>query len=237
MPLIETPRHSRVDIEAWQRLNRYDKALASSEQFLELEERAIETIRDFAGLGRCTIGTSWGKDSVVLAHLAVRAGIVDVQHPLVHVKSTRVDRRENPDVPLVRDEFLRQHDCEYFEYETDAEDALREMNDSYGPRYISGVRASESSQRVMAMKRHGISSKQSCRPIGYWKPLHIWTYLERYGLPIHPAYGMTFGGQINRDNIRVHNIGNTEMGAGVGRLTWERHYYKEVWNELDQIAI
>jgi hypothetical protein len=44
---------------------------------------------------------------------------------------------------------------------------------------------------------------------------------------------MTGGNAWNRDRIRVHGFGDTERGAGFGRLTWERTYYPEVWNDLD----
>lgn len=233
MPLIESPKHTDADREHWQRMMRFDVLLADSAELDRLVDQATRAIHQFITDGECVVGTSWGKDSVVLCHLVWQ---VDMTVPVGYSirDERRPDRRNNPDAPAVRDAFLARFPFpNYFETATAEPEALREMNSEFGGRYISGVRGDESSQRDTAMKRHGLISANSCRPIGFWKAKHVWAYLARHDLPIHPAYAMTDGGAWNRDRIRVHSFGDTERGSGVGRLDWERRYFPEVWRDLD----
>lgn len=233
MPLIVSTRHTRADLAHWARLARRDNLLARAPELDRLVDQATAAMRDFAAAGPCLLGTSWGKDSVVVAHLAWSAGL-DV--PVMRMVQDRPDRRENPDIPAVRDAFLNRFPCSYTEFMSSADDGLAHMNAANGGRYISGVRADESSTRSLTVAKNGLASASTCRPIGWWRAMHVWAYLARHDLPIHPAYAMTHGGVLNRDRIRVHSIGGTEQGSGVGRLQWERHYYKEVWHDLDKAA-
>lgn len=234
MSLIPSHRHSDADLAHWESISEYDRRLAAADYTERLEAAAIEAIQEFTADQPATVGVTWGKDSVVLAHLAWRAG-VDVPY-IQMLRDKRPDRINNPDSPLVAQAFLSRFPIPYSEYLSDADDGLAEMNKAYcDGRYISGVRAGESSSRVLAMRRHGIATERTCRPLGYWDSTHIWAYLTKYDLPIHPAYAMTLGGRLDRSRIRVHGFGNLR-GDGFGRIKWERHYYPEVWNALDKAA-
>jgi phosphoadenosine phosphosulfate reductase len=245
--LIRSPRHTAADLAAWERLERYDRALATSPRLARLEERAIDVIRAFAAAGPCYAGVSWGKDSVVVAHLVLRA---DVGIPIAWFPAGRV---ENPDCALVRDAFLAMHPgIDYREIEAagdmlpafapgdelvSGEAGAHVGHDGYqaefervsrllGRRYISGVRAEESGIRKLRMRISGVAGRNTCRPIGWWKGEDVFAYLAKWDLPIHPAYAMSFGGALDRRTLRVSTIGG-ERGRRFGRREWEARYYPE----------
>ena len=138
MSLIPSRRHTDADLLAWRRNEARDQALAASPQLSDWEIEAVRAIQRFAADGDAIIGTSWGKDSVVVTHLAHQAGVT---LPVVRMVRDRVDRIENPDVPAVRDTYLATYPVNYAEFLSAADDGLAEMNRAYFGRYISGVRA------------------------------------------------------------------------------------------------
>lgn len=244
MGLIESPRHSRADIEHWKKMEAFDTVLARSEALTRKEAKALQVIRDFAAAGPCYVGTSWGKDSIVVAHLAWRLYAEGLRLPVVWLPAGGL---ENPDCPRVRDAFLARFPVDYHEVEaaseerpwgeTEGHDGAQEAFERearrFGTRYISGVRAEESSIRRLRMRMDGEISKNTCRPIGWWTGEDVFAYLHKYDLPIHPAYAMTFGGMLDRKLIRVSTIGG-ERGRRFGRGEWERHYYGDVLETINE---
>ena len=243
MPLIDSPRLSDLDRQAWARLERYDRVLAERLPLDEMAEQARQVIRQFADDGPCYVSVSWGKDSVVVAHLAATCG---VRLPMVWV---RVRRWENPDCPAVRDQFLAEYGefVDYHEIEVDAaaprwweDDAAQKAQSArtsragfelagreFGGRYISGIRAEESRVRGIVQARWGHASARTCRPIGDWTAVHVFAYLCRHDLPVHPVYAMSMGGTLDRRWLRVSSLGGVR-GADRGRTAWERRYYSDV---------
>lgn len=238
MPLIQSPRHTPADLEAWEAASRYDTRLWPT--ITGKADRAAEVIRDFAHGGGCYAGCSWGKDSVVVAHL-IAAQQIDV--PIVWV---RVKQWENPDCEQVRDAFLAKYGehITYDEITVDAATPRRWEADTqgnartstggfaiakerHGHRHISGVRAQESATRRATVARNGEASTNTCRPLAYWTGQDVFAYLAHHDLPIHPAYAMTYGGALDRGHVRVGSLGG-ERGTGVGRAEWEETYYPDV---------
>lgn len=241
--LIDSPRITSRDRKAWDNLQRYDQLLATRLPLDELETQAVKTIEEFAALGGCYAGTSWGKDSTVLAHLVA---ISKTEVPLIWV---RVENWENPDCEAVRDAFLEKHPhmrARYEEIEVEAaaprwwengaEDNTSKRTSrggftiarkKYGARHISGVRAEESRQRRLVQQHWGAASKGACRPIGWWTGVDVFAYLESRSLPVHPAYAMSIGGALDRRNLRVSSLGGGR-GNGHGRAEWEARYYPDV---------
>ncbi len=105
----------------------------------------------------------------------------------------------------------------------------KRATDRHGHRYVSGVRAEESGDRMRRMKRFGVASQNTCAPIGWWSGNKVFAYLWANDLPVHPAYAMTLGGRLDRRRIRVAAIGG-EHGTGHGRAEWEQHYYHQKGN-------
>ena len=61
--------------------------------------------------------------------------------------------------------------------------------------------------------------------MAWWKGADVFAYLAAHELPIHPAYGMSLGGAIERERLRVSALGGSR-GAEFGRATIEWTYYR-----------
>lgn len=243
--LLPSDRLLRGDREVWARLHRADVILAQHPSWPARQDRALAEIARFDAAGPCYAGVSWGKDSVVLAHLielyAQRNGR---RLPLVWVS---VLGAGNPDCPRVRDAFLAEHDVDYHEItvEIDLDEDGRRVGkgmlargfalaaERWGRRYVSGVRADESGARKARMRHWGACSDNTCAPIGWWKTPEIFAYLERHNLPVHPAYAMTYAGTYDRNRLRVATIGG-ERGTEFGRRQHERLYYLDVLRAIGE---
>lgn len=223
---------STEDMARWDQLVRYDAILAASPSLQKSEEQAIDEIERFLSDGSAYCGVSWGKDSTVVAHLVRR---ISPTIPLVWV---RVEPIFNPDCPAVRDAFLSAYPGEYIEIvrhcRTDAdglhatgtlESGFKEAAAMAADRHISGIRAEESGPRKLRVMAYGLSTSRTCAPIGRWRGEHVFAYLHKYNLPIHPAYAMSMGGTLDRRRIRVSSLGG-KRGRGWGRREWESFYYR-----------
>lgn len=227
--LIECERLTVEDLESWRALERVDEINARRlKHKLELKSaKAAADVRSFLSHGAGYAGVSWGKDSVCLAHVLASHG---VSVPLVWV---RVDLVENPDCPSVRDAFLKRWPLDYHEISADSgkrrtsAEGFAEAARRFGRRHISGVRGQEAAYRMMRMRKHGVSSKNTCAPIGWWTTEEVFAYLWLHDLPVHPAYAMSYGGLLEREHQRVGAIGG-ERGRGFGRREKETRYYPDV---------
>lgn len=222
MPLIASHRHTRADLEHWRGREAMDDSyLARCGAALDRREaEAADEIARFADGGPCYVGTSWGKDSLVVAHLAREGGL-----PLYWFPAGRI---ENPDCAAVRDAFLvRFPDIRYMEIEVTDEGDADSWDVASSARRITGIRAEESGARAMSAAVHGVATERSCRPILRWTSVEVFAYLRRHDLPVHPAYACSMGGTLDRGRLRVGPIGG-ERGGGRGRAEWERRYYPEI---------
>lgn len=236
--LVDSPRLTPQDRDAWTALERYDARLAAA--LPPLEDHALEVIRGFHEAGPCHATTSWGKDSTVLVDLIGRTGL-DI--PIV---SLVIDGYELPGTTQVRDIMLDRHPHLVYDELTlppqpnrwwaqttvkrskhDADIGWRLIERRYGPRRMTGIRAEESRLRTLVQQRWGDASANACRPIGRWRATDVFAYLHRHGLPAHPAYGMSHGGRLDRRWLRVHALGGV-TGADRGRADWEEAYFGDV---------
>lgn len=60
--------------------------------------------------------------------------------------------------------------------------------------------------RAMSIGHRGTTTQNTCRPIGRWTAVEVFAYLARHDLPVHPAYALTYGGQLDRRWLRVHPL-------------------------------
>lgn len=233
--LIQSKRPTKRDLERWAYWQTVDTEHAKRWTDKKMSE-AQSIIETFLSAGRCYAGVSWGKDSVVLAHLIADAQL-DV--PMVYV---RCEPECNPDCDAVRDEFLRQFPGVMYDEITVASggktvgrlnSGFAKASEMHGNRHVSGVRGSESGARKLRMLRYGPSTERACAPIGWWAAQDVWTHLHVFDLPVHPAYACSFGGMLDRDRIRVATLGG-ERGTGHGRREWEERYYREEMGRLAQ---
>lgn len=232
--LIESPRHAPEDLEAWRAQSLVDPVTVRSKRYRRAVSQAVEEVTRFAETP-CYASVSWGKDSTVLAHLIAEHA------PHVPLVWVRVEPIVNPDCELVRDVFLARYpSLDYHEITSWAsqdehgawhasgslERGLAEAVERFGARYITGIRAEESGPRKMRCAMHGLSTKHTCAPIGWWSGEFVFAYLYEHDLPIHPAYACLWGGLLKRERVRVTSLGG-QRGTGFGRAEWEDRYYPE----------
>lgn len=245
--LITDPAHTSRDLQTWTDWERYDKAIGASATISAMQDHAIAVIRSFAADGSCVCSVSWGKDSVVAAHLT---WLADPTIPIVWVPTIRADGTsyEAAGTYRVRAAFLATHpDIEYIErpaiasnpkrgepgYEQHQIDPSRRSQDvlreQITERYISGLRAEESRMRRLSIAHRGLNTPRTSRPIAYWTAEHVFAYLSREALPVHPTYAMTYGGRMDRRWLRVHPLRSAPPPAstiyGRDMTGWEDHYY------------
>lgn len=233
--MIKSFRHKLVDIDLW-------KALEETDRLCNIDRReaeAINAICEFiVRVPNCYVGTSWGKDSIVVAHLL---WCIDKSIPLHHMCPTN----RSKDCDLVRDAYFyrfpgqsysetivdysgvdrRNMPHQQLDKETDRiwNKAIRDHAKDYDG-HILGIRAEESMGRNIRMMRWGLNSPHASAPIGRWSTADVFAYLAKYDLPVHPAYACLGGGRWERDRLRVAEIGDTH-GTGGGRREWEEEYY------------
>lgn len=218
--LIPSKRYTKEDLAVWKEREEEDFFLAQTKRLERLEERALHALREFWSQDPFFVGVSWGKDSVVIAHLSYRLYSEGIRPKLIWFPAGPI---ENPDCVLVRDAFLSQFPCDYEEIEAAPLEAIDEMyghdgaqkefeiaSKQAGSRYASGVRAAESGSRAKRMKQFGECSKNTCAPIGFWPTEYVFAYLAKYNLPIHPIYACSQGGFYDRNRIRVGTLGEEE---------------------------
>lgn len=243
--LIPSARHTGADLRHWDRLEALDVRRGGY-----VEERLVPAacarIGRFLAGGSAWVGVSWGKDSTVVADLVRR---VSPETPLVWI---RVDPIENPDCARVRDLFLARwgnevnyHELVYtieidaapWEAAPSAPDkhprgtgGFRDADGLFGARTITGLRRDESARREFLLSKALVGSRY-CAPIGGWSGIDVFAYLAHHELPVHPAYACTFGGTLERERVRVGQIGGAR-GTGRGRQDWESHYYGDALSRV-----
>ncbi|MFZ2635557.1 MAG: phosphoadenosine phosphosulfate reductase family protein [Rectinemataceae bacterium] len=228
---MQCDRHTAADLKAWAELEETDLIYYDSHDIQSKVNESLRTIESFAALGPSYAGVSWGKDSVVLAHLLAMV------RPDVPIIWLTYDLATNPTCYPVRDAFLALHpELTYHEYDVGIEEKRR---DDYSDavritgtnRYFSGIRADESGIRKMSIFHHGVFTDRACRPLAWWKNSDIFAYIAYEQLPLNPVYGMLGGDRWPRRHLRTASIGG-ERGTEYGRGEWEREYFPDVLNRI-----
>lgn len=246
MSLLPSDRHTAADLALWRELEAADRLHADRPRLARCVAESLAEIARFTARGACYAGTSWGKDSVVLCHLLQQA-VPSV--PLMHLRPTN----HNPDCDRVRDAYRARFPGQpYDEIAVDYHDVPREEPDAvvdrltdrrwyeairtyeaqHGGRHVLGIRASESTGRLIRTLRWGLSSRNGCAPLAWWRTEDIYGYLALHDLPIHPAYAMLGSGRWPREKLRVAEIGDTRGKRG-GRRQWEQEYYGDILRRLE----
>lgn len=248
--LIGSRRLSAADVAGWEQLAECDRLRGRLAGPGRRAVRSRGVLERFCRAGPCAVSVSWGKDSVVLAHilaLLISQGRVDpAAAPLVHV---RPDRMDSPETALVRDAFLARFPQVRYEETVfswrvplkgepgwlpgqPGQDALAEcLGSRHGGRRVTGVRKAESPSREAAMAAYGDATARTCRPIGWWTTDDVFAWLAAADLPVHPAYAMSMGGAYQRGKLRVH-----WLGTDVAHLGWEMRYYADVYARESRAA-
>lgn len=208
--------------------------------------RSLKILREFfAKTDSPHIAVSWGKDSLVCLHLALKINS--------NVKGIWFDRGKGGDLPeiyelaerLKNQWRLNLHQVPTLRsvweiYEQDgaeaiaAGDALRKNMWASSADYfakhpcdgeIMGLRAQEAKGRRANLAGRGLLFKKksgiwSCNPIGYWSGNDVWAYLISNDIPYPPIYDdlAAIGIGYNHPNSRTANWAGLKDLDGV-RLT------------------
>lgn len=234
--LISSDRHTPEDLRLWAEHKNADHVHGMTID-RKIDE-AIACVRQFAEQP-CYAGISWGKDSVVLAHLVAISGM---RIPCVWF---RIEPICNPDCERVATAFVDRWHIDYHEIvrhctrDADGwhasgtlESAAAEAEQRWGIRRMLGIRASESHARRLTCLINGTATANTCRPLAWWTAADVMGYLARYNLPTHPVYAMLGGGRYERARLRVASLGG-RRGDGIGRAEWEREYYGDELRRLE----
>lgn len=240
--LIKCERHSEIDKELWRDYEEIDN-VKMKELKTEKIKKAIEEIKKTVAEKKSYVSVSWGKDSVVLAHLCYLA---NVKIPMVWIKESPMF---NPYCETVRDEFLVKYNFQYHEIIADYSNVgfapfldkhgdsilfhsiANAINISFGRR-ITGIRNQESNKRLLRYMNYGLTTEHTSAPLSLWQTWEIFAYLKKHDLPIHPNYAMLGNGRYERDSIRVDCFAGTQ-GSGIGRIEWEKEYYQDRINKIN----
>ena len=228
--LIQCERHTDKDIDLWKEHEEVDLLNYTLLNIKSKTERAIEILTEFAP---DYFSISWGKDSVVLAHLAWGFSKKSVLAHFTHVADALYFND-------VRDCFLFSYPIQYHEFSKEigrvdeffdfhALQIKKQASVALGKRYVTGIRTQESPERKITVRKNGLISGNSCRPIARWTTDDIFAYLAHHNLPVHPNYAMLGGGRYERNSIRV---GPMWMGSQKGKEMWEKEYYGDVLRKL-----
>lgn len=236
--LMQCEKHTKHDLGIWKSYEEADLIYYKSHSMREKESKAIYEIINFKG---DYASVSWGKDSLVLAHLIYRSKI---KIPIIWVI---VNDIVNKYCFNVRDYFLmhfpvlyeeinigRWHDGKRYRATGCLEEGFKKAEKKFGEKYISGIRAEESGTRKILTKIYGIKTDRTCRPLSYWSQSDIFAYLAHYNLPVHPNYGMLGGGRYDRKHIRVASLG-IKRGDCFDKPTWEKEYFQDELNKIKSI--
>lgn len=241
--LITCDRHTKKDLELWKDYDEID-SIKLKELNNDKIQKAINEIHKCCLESKSYVSISWGKDSVVLAHLCYLAK-VDLR--MVWLKESPM---YNPYCEIVRDEFLKKYKFKYHEIIIDYgstgfapfldnhgdsilfHSIADAINVSFGRR-ITGIRNQESNKRLLRYMNYGMTTKNTSAPLSLWKTWEIFAYLKYYDLPIHSNYAMLGGGRYKRENLRVDCLAGTQ-GNGIGRIEWEKEYYQDILNKIER---
>lgn len=248
--LVKSNKHTKKDLATWERNERFDQNATKRNSYIRYEQNAMNEIKKFLESGPCYVGVSWGKDSVVVAHLVIET-CRKYNLALPPIVWILVEPIYNPDCLKVRDVFFQimpyakiayheivEHcrlDETGFHAKGTLERGFKEASViAKSKRHISGIRGEESTGRKMRMQVFGQTTKNTCAPIGWWKAQHVFAYLYKYKLPVHPAYAMSWGDTLERGRLRVASLGG-ERGTGKGRREWENYYYRETIDKIENL--
>ena len=226
--LIELPEHSKRNLEIWRNLERTDTVWSKSSKFQNRVDETLRYLETFKDEEEIYIAVSWGKDSVTMLDLCLRAGL---EFPTVHVVH---DPIYNPYSLLVRRKMFDTHNFDYVEVVQNCMEANSDklsaslIRKHFGERSLLGLRAQESSARRISSAVHGAETKYTIRPLLKWTLQDVFSYLASRDLPAHPVYGFLDSPK-DREFIRVGVVGGPE-GRNFSREELEKKVYTESLN-------
>lgn len=180
----------RLMLLGWAKLPTFKKKIEQAKLF----------IRQALDISPAIVSVSWGKDSIVMLHLAQQ---INPDILAVHYASPESHAGITSNFPEVIKSYLSRFNTNYRYLvaepgwaftPTSTKDRVHSMIDTDFYRMdLIGVRAEESKERQIAVSRYGAIHQYTnglwrCFPLAYWKTRDIWAYIALHDLPYLIAY-------------------------------------------------
>lgn len=203
---------------------------ATLPQFKKKVDQAKLIIKEALQIAPAYVAVSWGKDSVVLAHLAI--SITNI--PLIHVSSDERDLIDN--YSEVESSFLLKFGCNYRKYNLklkNASETFNQLSASLPNVALIGVRAEESSKRRIAIRKNGLiynyknTNKYRVFPLSWWSWKDIWSYIVVNDLPYLRSYDhhLNNGKDLSRTSVHIGRRRGEEFGRFERLKAMNMSYY------------
>lgn len=218
-------------------------AHAETAAFRRRIDQAADLVREAAALGSAYVACSWGKDSVVLTHLA-QSVLTDV--PVIFFRDPEEEMID--DYAAVEAAYLARFPTRY-EPQSFGGDRVPDKVRAAAlwgryPVALVGIRAEESGDRRIERRMRGPIHRYVAGPMaGSWRawPLcdwtwrDVWGYVCRYDLPMLSSY--EHPANADREHSRTCNlvakgIPYGPKGAGMGRIAVLRERNPAYYNYL-----
>ena len=244
------------------RNRRLYEILALSRAFRSRAEESLRLLMDLPKLGPCLVSTSWGKDSTVLAHLALEAwGSVDLFHveyldalpgdepvKAAALADPRVTYHEVPPRPLaeVVSWFQRvglPHDRDSAAQADVVAEAKRGPAATWAADHgfavtVLGLRAEENQRtRGVSLRTRGPvyrlkSGMWHANPLAWWTGRDVWAYIFSRDLAYNQRVYDAETHGLTRERIRSTGFLSPDGAADRGTAAWLRFHFPDQWVAL-----
>lgn len=228
----------------------------SPERVRKTENMLLEHAQANAGY----VAWSGGKDSTVVAHLAVTRQLglplvwfhSGLEFPeteeYIHELAAEwnadlVVVRAKPDaLTLLEESGFWDHDASTVIADTSFHDVLiRKPSEAahtrFGPGEALGLRATESAgRRALLASTGGVYARRDgtrvCAPIWAWKDQDVTSYLAEHGVPLNPVYAKQAALGVPPQDQRAGLVLDGNALDRSGRATWIRLGWPNLWADL-----
>ena len=216
----------RLMFEGWARLPRFKAKI----------DQANEIIREALEIAPAYVACSWGKDSVVLAHLCQQ-----IQPDILIIHDGCELEYSQDSYRKVERDYCDRFQPNYRRLETDGSFKHWIEASKTHPMGVIGLRAQESSRRRIVLRKYGIIYQYTSRdrqdmmracPLAWWSWQDVWAYTVAHNLPYLASYDNPASGSRahsrtsvihNPDDIHTHNLGPSRGALEIAKYYQFNH--------------
>jgi len=215
---------------------------ALTPRFSRKVEQASRIIEEALKIGPAYVACSWGKDSIVMLHIAQR---IMPNIRVVHFSDARQDMLDN--YSEVINEYTTRFPINYLDLQLGGDRvphnvARAKLWEEFAVAIV-GVRKEESNKRKIIIAQYGTihqytSGKQKgswrAYPLAFFSWQDVWSYIVRFNLPYLKSYDHP-GNQnrsLSRTCVRVAVNKRNPSAMQFGRIAYIRQFAPEYWHYL-----
>lgn len=210
-------------------------------QFKRKVEQAKAVIQEALSISPAYVAVSWGKDSLVMAHLV---WLEDPSVPIVHIGAPHQDKLDN--YLEVEADFQARFPCSYSRVDLgmrNAKETFNSLKKTLPQLAFIGLRAEESKHRRASLASKGAvyqykkGGYRAC-PLAWWAWRDVWAYIVLHDLKALASYDHESNEDKSLSRTAVH-VGRGR-GANLGRFERLRkinpEYYELIQTQLIGIS-